>query len=110
MIYRTQFRCETGPEVVQKMREAGEYVWGPHLDYTETLAQHVGVRSVRVLNHLLRGWRHQLAASELELMNEYCGGRRPTIYDDPFPDVRSTHMLGNVPEFELFSVCTACQF
>lgn len=45
-----------------------------------------------------------MAASELELMTEYCGGWRPANPDDPFPDVRLTHVLGNVPVLELFSV------
>lgn len=112
VICSTQFRCETGPQVVQKMCEAvvttlGQLVnmyGAPHLDYMATLARHVGGRSVRVLNHLLGGWTHQLSASELELMIEYCGGRRPANHNDPFPDVRLTHMLGNVLVLELFSV------
>lgn len=60
------------------------------------------MRSVRVLNHLLGGWRHQLAAGELELRIEYCGGRRPANHGDPFPNVRSTAVLRNVPALQLF--------
>ncbi|TWW74481.1 Transposon TX1 uncharacterized 149 kDa protein ORF 2 [Takifugu flavidus] len=48
------------------------------------------MRSVRVLNQLLGGWRHQLAASELELVSKFCKGRKPANHDDPFPDVRET--------------------
>lgn len=66
------------------------------------------MRSVRVLKHLLGGWRHQLAASQLELMTEYCGGRRPANHEDPFPDVMLTPVLGNVLDSQLLVKCAAC--
>ncbi|TWW77696.1 Transposon TX1 uncharacterized 149 kDa protein ORF 2 [Takifugu flavidus] len=104
VVYGARFRCEAGLQLAQKMREAGVFtlgqlvnVCGPRLDNATTLAWHTGVKSVRVLNQMLGGWRHQLAASELERVSEFCTGQKPTNRNDPFPDMRLTPVLGDVP-------------
>ncbi|TWW78226.1 hypothetical protein D4764_11G0003470 [Takifugu flavidus] len=90
------------------MREAGVItlgqlvnVCGPRLDNAAALTRQAGIRAVRILNQLLEGWRHQLAASELELISKFCKGRKPASHDDPFLDIRLTPVLGNVPKSQL---------
>lgn len=54
-----------------------------------------------MLNQLLEGCKHQLAASELELISEFFERQKPANRNYPFPDVRLTPVLGNVPDSQL---------
>lgn len=105
VVYGTRLRCESEPPVFQKLREAKVLtlghvveVCGPRLDRTAALASRLGIRSVRVVGLLLRGWKQQLTDSERSLLAACWDGLVRPEASDPFPDLQM------VPVFD----CEGC--
>lgn len=78
VLYGTRFNVEhlTGSFMAQCFISAGtvtlKHVFdltGPNLSNAEKLASHIGVRSIRIVNHLLNNWKSELAQTELSLCN-----------------------------------------
>uniref|UniRef100_A0A3Q3F5N5 Reverse transcriptase domain-containing protein n=2 Tax=Labrus bergylta TaxID=56723 RepID=A0A3Q3F5N5_9LABR len=59
---------------------------GPQLDCPAGLAARLGVRSTRVVDRLLKHWRHQLTGQEMSLMSDYGDGSLLPDQTDPFPE------------------------
>lgn len=60
---------------------------GPNLTEAKSLASHVGISSIRVINQLLNSWKCELTKTELSLLNDYYNKSCQPMFDDPFPEL-----------------------
>lgn len=58
---------------------------GPDFKDEVALAQHLGIRSIRLVNQLLMKWKAALETTEMELLTEYCVGSCVANPKDSFP-------------------------
>lgn len=96
VLYGTRFNIEllAGPFMAQRFISAGvvtlKHVFdmtGRNLSNTEKLASHIGVRSIRTVNHLLNSLKGELTQTEISLCNEYCNGHCQPDSNDIFPSL-----------------------
>lgn len=58
---------------------------GPDFKDEVALAQHLGIRSIRLVTQLLMKWKAALETTEMELLTEYCEGSCVANPKDSFP-------------------------
>ncbi|KAF7641685.1 hypothetical protein LDENG_00274840 [Lucifuga dentata] len=61
---------------------------GPALDNPATLAAHLGVRSLRLIELILKDWKHQLTGHECGMLKDFHNGLLQPEDKDPFPGLR----------------------
>ncbi len=94
VVYGTRFNVEDtmGPFMMRLFVSTGTVtlghvvnLCGPNFFNAASLASHVGVRSIRVIDQLLSTWKCKFTKTELSLLTDYCNGFCQPNVDTSFP-------------------------
>ncbi len=96
VVYGTRFNVEdtTGPFMMQLFVSTGTVtlghvanLCGPNFFNTVSLASHVGVKSIKIIDQLLSICKCKLTKTELSLLIDYCNGVCQPNVDASFPAI-----------------------
>ena len=68
---------------------------GPWLQDSAALASRVGIRSKRVVQHLLDHWKGKLSGHKLLMLDRFSSGETTANTQDPFPLIQLSSDLQN---------------